>query len=379
MHEVHKGSCFMRHHRLPFSHIILTLIAANLLILLSGCAASQSQGAVIAYTSHVPSVRYSAVQLVPAPPLSATVLTAQRHLFTFASSNVGLMQPVADKSGNIWVGEMNANSLGYLNARTGAVASWRLPRGQYGIMGTAIDAQGNIWFSEQFANYIGRFNISQKTIHMFSLGTTKGAALGPQQLQFDARGFLWFTASDGNAIGRLDPTTGAVRLWTLPASPSGMVVAPDGHVWFGYLTGGAIGSLDPTTGQIIIYQLPHSSAQIYSMSIDSAGHLWFTEASPGRLDMFDPVTNTLTELPVPSIEGRSPSLSELVIDPQGNVWFVDVGANMLVRYVPGKHAFTFYQLSLSSASPFALTLSPSGNLWFTAGNATVNYLGEMAS
>jgi streptogramin lyase len=102
-----------------------------------------------------------------------------------------------------------------------------------------------------------------------------------------------------------------------------------------------------------------------------------TEASPGRLGMFDPATGRLTELPVSSIEGSSPSLSELVDDQQGNIWFVDVGANMLGRYVPGKQAITFFKLSLAPTSPFALTLAPTGDLWFTAGNATVNYLGKM--
>jgi hypothetical protein len=50
---------------------------------------------------------------------------------------------------------------------------------------------------------------------------------------------------------------------------------------------------------------------------------------------------------------------------------------MLGRYVPGKQAITFFKLSLAPTSPFALTLAPTGDLWFTAGNATVNYLGKM--
>lgn len=353
-----------------------SLVLGALLVLLAGCGTTQPTAA--AQTQQARVVRQGQVRIVPAPAISTTIVSARRHLYTFATSNVGLMQPVVDAQGNVWVGEMNVNSLGLLDTRTGAVKSWSLPNGQYGIMTTLIDAQGNIWYSEQFADYIGRFDPVQHTFRTFPLGTWKGVALGPQNMQFDAQGKLWFTASDGNAIGRLDPQTGAVHIWSLPASPSGLVVAPNGTAWFGYLTGGSIGSLDPATGQITLYALQHTQAQVYAMTMDSAGHLWFTEASPGRLGMFDPATDSLTEFPIPAIDGSAPTLSELVIDRQGDIWFVDVAANMLVRYIPGKQTYTFYRLSLSPASPFALTLSPTGNLWFTAGNAAVNYLGEMA-
>lgn len=366
---------YQRHS--PARHIIASLIASTLFLVLIGCGSRPITPVVSSATAHVLPVRYGQVHLTPAPSFSTTVQYAHRQLYTFAASNIGLMQPAVDQQGNVWIGEMNTNSLGRLNAQTGAVTSWPLPQGDYGIMATLIDSQGNIWFSEQFANYIGRFDPRQHTFHVFPLGTVHGAALGPQDMQFDAQGLLWFTASDGNAIGRLDPKTGAVHIWPLPTSPSGLVVAPDGLVWFGYLSGGAIGNLDPTTGEITIYKLAHTQAQVYAMSMDNAGQLWFTEASPGRLGMFNPATGNLTELPVPTVDGHSPSLSELASDQQNNVWFVDVGANMLVRYVPGKQNYTFYRLSLSSASPFALTIGAHGAVWFTAGNANVNYLGEM--
>ena len=361
------------------SFLEIASFVASLLLIIVAAGCGTSQATAVSSTPQGLPVRQGQVHIVPAPALSTTVLTAQRRLYTFAQSNVGVMQPVVDAQGNVWIGEMNANSLALLNARTGAVTSWPLPDGHYGIMATILDSQGDIWFSEQFADYIGRFDPRRQAFQTFPLGTWDGAALGPSDLQFDAHGMLWFTASDGRALGRLNPRTGAIHVWPLPASPSGLVVAPNGLVWFGYLTGGAFGSLDPTTGQITVYPLAQKQSQVYAMTIDAAGQIWFTEASPGRLGRFDPATGALTELPVPSVEGRSSALSELVIDQHGAIWFVDVGANMLGRYVPGTQTVTFFRLSLATASPFALTLAPTGDLWFTAGDAAVNYLGEMAA
>jgi streptogramin lyase len=109
------------------------------------------------------------VQLAPAPTISTAVRTAQSHLYTFAQSNVGLMQPAVDAQGHVWVGEMHANRLGCLNPKTGVVTSWEPPGGQYGIMTTTVDAQGNAWFAEQNANYIGRFDTRQHTFRLFPL------------------------------------------------------------------------------------------------------------------------------------------------------------------------------------------------------------------
>ena len=338
------------------------------------------------------SVRQVRVHLAPAPTISTAVYVAQRHLYTFSRSNVGLMQPAVDAQGNVWVGEMNANRFGRLNSQTGVVTSWEPPGAQYGIMATAVDAQGNAWFAEQNANYIGRFEKRQQTFHIFPLGTWKGSPLGPQDLHFDSKGFPWFTAEAAGAIARLDPGTGTIRLWSVPSpapalpapqagspsSPFSLTVAANGRVWFGELAGGAIGTLDPLTGQITLYDLPNPQTQVFSLAMDTTGRIWFTEVLPGKLGMLDPTTGTLTELPVPALSGGSPALYELVIDHKGNIWFVDVGANTLVRYAPGKQTLTFFQLSLPGSVPFGLTLDPAGKLWFTAGGGLANYIGELA-
>jgi virginiamycin B lyase len=370
----------------PVFLVLALFTLSSLLVLLNGCdTPGTGNSTVTAPMAQAQSVRQVRVHLAPAPTISTTVRTAQRHLYTFASSNVGLMQPAVDAQGNVWVGEMHANRLGRLNSRTGRVTSWTPPGAQYGIMTTIVDAQGNAWFAEQNANYIGRFDPRQQTFRIFPLGTWKGNSLGPQDLHFDGRGLLWFTAESGGVIGRLDPETGAMRIWPIPSPtagipsyPSSLFVTPKGRVWFGDYAGGMIGQLDPETGQITLYDLPDPQIQVFSMAADTAGRIWFTEVLPGKLGMFDPKTDTLTELSVPALSGSPPALYELVIDHQNAIWFVDVGANTLIRYSPGKRMLAFYKLSLPSSAPFGLTLDPAGKLWFTAGGSSANYVGEMA-
>jgi len=356
---------------------VLALFALSALLMpLSSCGTpAPALSAATTPVTQAQSVRQVPVYLAPPPPISTTVRVAQRRLSIVSTSDVGLMQPAVDARGNVWVGEMNTNRLTRLNSQTGVVTSWTPPGAQYGIMTTAVDAQGNTWFAEQNANYIGRFDPRQQTFRLFPLGTWKGSPLGPQDLRFDSRGMLWFTAPEGGVIGRLDPRTGTMRVWPVPFSPSTLTITGSGLVWFG--ADGAIGTLDPASGQIILYDLPNPQVQVFSMATDSAGRLWFTEVLPGKLGMFDPTTGTLTELPVPALIGGPPALYELVIDHKEDVWFVDVGANTLVRYAPGEQTLTFFQLSLPGSAPFGLTLDPAGKLWFTAGGSPANYVGEM--
>jgi virginiamycin B lyase len=373
-----------RPQRFPAWPVLAWFTLCSLLVLLSGCSTPGTNES--AGTAPVaPSIRQVRVRVVPAPSIAQAVRTGQRHLYPFSTSDVGLMQPAVDAQGNIWAGEMNTNRLSRLNTRTGIVTSWTPPGAQYGIMTTIVDAQGEVWFAEQNANYIGRFDPRQQTFRIFPVGTWKGNPLGPQDLHFDAKGLLWFTATIAGAIGQLDPSTGAIRIWPvpstnpkIPSSPYSLTITPGGQIWFGDFAGGAIGTLDPLTGQITLYDLPNPQTQVFSIANDSAGHIWFTEVLPGKLGMFDPATVTLTELPIPAVWGGPPALYGLVIDHRENIWFVDVGANTLVRYASTNLALTFFQLSLPSSDPSGLTLDSAGNLWFTAGGSSADYVGEMA-
>ncbi len=319
-------------------------------------------------------------------PLPVEIMrAAQQRLYPFPSSNVGLMQPSVDSQGNVWVGEMYANRLARLNWYTGAITTWEPPGGKYGIMTTAIDAQGDVWFVEQGANYIGRFDPVTQTFRTFLLGNVHGHPLGPQDLQFDARGLLWFTAVVGGRIGRLDPTSGVVQTWPVPSlsasvqsMPFSLTVTAGGQVWFGEITGGGVGHLDPSTGRITLYRLANAQVGVFSMAHDTKGRIWFTEIAPGTLGMIDTTTNRLMELPVPAISGKSAALYGLVVTPDGNVWFVDNGADALARFTPGKASYTFFGLALPSSAPFGLTLDVRGKLWFTVSGSSANSIGEIA-
>lgn len=317
-------------------------------------------------------------------PANVTVQAAQARLYPFPQTNVGLMQPAVDRQENVWVGEMYANRLARLDSRTGVVTTWKPPHGMNSLMSTAIDSKGEVWFVEQSANYIGRFDPAQQAFRIFPLPSIHGRPMGPQDLQFDATGQLWFTATIGGRIGRLDPTSGVIQTWPVPAPRAGMEPVPfsltvthDEQVWFGYIAGGAVGRFDPATNEFTLYHLADPQAQIFSLAHDTHGRIWFTEIVPGKLGMIDSATGHVTELAVPTVANHPAALYELVVVPNGDVWFVNNGAGALVRYTPKDSRYTFFQLSLSSSAPYGLALDQTGTLWFTTSGPTTNAVGKV--
>lgn len=320
------------------------------------------------------------------PTPRVLVQTVQARLYPFPSTQVGLMQPAVDAQGNVWVGEMGANRLVRLDGRTGAITTWEPPDAKFGIMTTRIDARGNVWFVEQNANYLGRFDPTTATFRTYPLGLAHGKRLGPQDLQFDATGKLWFTAFMGSELGRLDPITGNVQTWPVPdpapgvsGAPFALALTPNGQVWFGDLPGGAVGHLDPATGQIKLYRLADPEAEVFSMTSDLAGRLWFTELDSGKLGMIDPAVNRISEFSIPARLGPPRGLYTISRASQGDLWFVDNGANALVRYTPGRATFTFYPLSVPACTPYALALDAAGGVWFTAAGGDTSFIGRFTS
>ena len=204
-----------RQRNSPALPVLAVFTLCTLLIILSGCgtpATSNRNNALTSSatqvgTSFSASVRQVRARVVPAPSITTAVYTAQRRLYTFSTTNVGLMQPAVDAQDNVWIGEMHSNLFGRLDTHTGVVTTWTPPGGQYGIMTSTIDAQGNIWFAEQIANYIGRFDPRQQTFRIFSLGTWQGNPTGATRPALRWQGLV-VVYSDGSrgdrAIGPQD-------------------------------------------------------------------------------------------------------------------------------------------------------------------------------
>jgi streptogramin lyase len=98
-------------------------------------------------------------------------------------------------------------------------------------------------------------------------------------------------------------------------------------------------------------------------------NLWFTASPNGATDMVVgkiTLDGTVTEYPVEAREGRANSIAS---GADGNLWFVEEGANAIGRSsVNGK--VTSFPLPGEKSRPTAITAGADGNLWFTEGGTS---------
>lgn len=188
---------------------------------------------------------------------------------------------------------------------------------------------------------------------------------------FDAAGNLWFiktnfvSVSDisGN-IGRID-TAGHVTEFPAMANsqPTGIVAGPDGALWFADLGLGVIGRMTPA-GKMTTYPLPVAGDPADRASIIAGGdrHVWFTDTSLhtpysgviGRISM-DGVSQLFPQPPQSTPE-------DLVWGPDGALWFLDPGLNVIGRVAPDG-ATARYPLGAPIGTRSPLIVGRDGNLW----------------
>ena len=125
-----------------------------------------------------------------------------------------------------------------------------------------------------------------------------------------------------------------------------------------------------------MYPLPRTESEAMRPALDHLGRLWFGAMGLHALVVFDPRTQLFHSLTPP---GGQHGITGVLVAPVDTIWFADQSANSLGHYVPATGHFQRYPLprittpdpsqpghfqSLPSG-PNELVLDPQGDIWFT--------------
>lgn len=369
----------------PFALLVGALVAVTLLLLAQVADALLASQSYAAASSAALQRSTPTAEAHTSASANVKVTPAQLHYYPTNDPRASLMQPVVDRKGYVWFGEMRANKFARLDPNTGEIREWDPPSGRYGLMMATLGPDGAIWFTEDNAGYIGRFDPTTEQFTTFPLTPYGGHSPGPQHLIFDRAGQLWFTLNHTGEIGRLNPATGEIRTWLVLAAegeraphPYSLAVTQEGVVWFGAaLYGGVVGSLNPRSGAVTVHHLSRPTAQVTAMVSDGNGNIWFTELQFNRLGHIDTRTGQVTELTLPEPVGATTGNYALDVAPDGAVWLTSFDANAIIRYMPSSNTFTFYTLLIPQSVPFGMTIAADGSVWFTSDGEPNDYIGHV--
>jgi streptogramin lyase len=259
----------------------------------------------------------------------------------------GIMGVEVAADDTVWYAEQYANYIGHYIPATRHFQLYQLPHisapdpsdpGKTQSLPAApndlaFDARGNVWFTELNANAIGRLDPRSGAIKQFALATSSRATmLEPYGIAIDPRGIVWFTEASTSTIGRLDPTTGALRFYTVPGLSTGLMeIAGDarGAIWVTSFNAGLLLNLNPQTGTITRYYAPASgdnAGGLYGLTITPDGEIWVTLSALSVVARLDVASDRFFYYTIPT--GASLPLG-IVSGPDHTLWFTEAGSDKI--------------------------------------------------
>jgi streptogramin lyase len=285
-----------------------------------------------------------------------------------------------DAHGNLWFTLAGSAALAELTPSNGTVHVFRLPEAKnatLGSWGVLVDgAHERVWFTDQFSNSVWSFSIPTRVFTEYHLANPYST---PYQIAEDKGGNVWFTETDSDRIGEIF-ANGTLREYQVPlgqdynlasrsVGPAGIAIDPQGTVWFTEVYANSIGSF--SNGRFQQYNLNGEVSFPNGIAVGPDGEIWITQHGPSFISEFNPKTGSLRTIST-SVVNVTATLPYFVqVDGNGNVWFDEHYGNAIAEFVASNNSLIEYRIpsgvpDLGNLSgSFTITLSPSGQPWFT--------------
>ena len=286
----------------------------------------------------------------------------------FPTTNAGLMMPVVDRTGTVWVAEMNVNRLASMDPTTRTLRELTFPDPVRSSMGAVVDGKGNIWVAQEASDALGRFDPLTGAYTEIPVPTPVAA---PSGIAIDDSGDIWFTELAVGKIGRYDPATGKFDEYALASEnsiPYWLAVAPDGRVWFTELQGAQVGVVDPVSGSVVELPTPGGETST-GIAVDSSGIVWFATTA-GSLVRLDPSDDQMTVHKLSSSNAYG-----VAVAPDGKVW-VGTFTNSIASYDPPTDQLRTINLG-NNSQPWWPTVGPDGSVWVVLATPQGNGLAQL--
>jgi streptogramin lyase len=223
---------------------------------------------------------------------------------------------VLDRSGNVWYSDFGQMFLGKLDAKTGQVTQYPVPKNKpefpVGSLNLEIDANDGIWLGAMYQAELARFDPKTATFQTWPIPKdwdSNGAQFGHLAVAgTPVDGKVWIKNSDGTFVYRLDLASGAMENLGAPKDPTtgkkvgtyGLHSDAENNIYLLDFSAGDIARIDAKTKHLTFYYTPTPNSHPRRGRVDGEGRLWFAEYLGDRIGMLDPRTGLIQEWKVPT-------------------------------------------------------------------------------
>ncbi len=195
-----------------------------------------------------------------------------------------------DTHGDLWFTEMNTDSIGKLDTKTGKFTHYPLSRQatvqKYNPYGIAIDPAGSVWFTEAGTNILGHLDPTTGHIQFFTL---PGPSNPLMEVASDTHGTIWATTFNSATLIKFDPRHATFSTYLAPDADKGisgmygLAVTPQNEIWVTIAASNVIARFDPNTKHFIYYQIPTENSSPLGVAYSADHTIWFTESAGNQV------------------------------------------------------------------------------------------------
>lgn len=181
-------------------------------------------------------------------------------------------------------------------------------------------------------------------------------------------GAVWFAEATMYSVTRLkDGKLERKVIDSVRGGPYGVAAAPDGSVWATLQSANQLLHI-ATDGGMRSYDIPTRSSSPTDIAVDVQGAVWFIEFRSNRLGRFK--DGRWDEYTVDA--GPTAGLTGLAVAPDGSVWFGMLRSGALARWRNGE--IEKFVLPRTGARPYSVAADSKGNIWYAD---IAGYIGQI--
>jgi len=257
-----------------------------------------------------------------------------------------------------------------IDAETGAVTGYTLsvPDPVPAFNTLAVDAADRLWIADGNDRLV-LFDPGTRAFTVFPVpGDMFTLPAYPYGVTVAPDGTIWFTCWTDRSLGRYDPVGGTFQRFApvgnLPNDPVEIAFDAAGIGYFTMRKAGAnppgLGRIDPGTGAFQTWLGPYPGAFNPWGIVRVGSVFWFMDHSASKIVRFDPATGTFTAT------STAPELIDghfLVADELGRLWFSAFASSRLGRFDPTTASFAWKDIGEELPSPIGIARTQDGVIW----------------
>jgi streptogramin lyase len=264
-----------------------------------------------------------------------------------------------DPSRILWISDFTAGQIWGVNPTSGEYDIYNVT----GYPGDARQAGGYLWWADGLSNMIGRVSTND---HTFTKWEIPGANAF-YGTNLDDLGRMYTVDSVDPILYRLDPDGAKICSFELPGlGASTYLVRNAGYLWLGDGISSLLMRFQITDGSLTSWSLPEDSSP-FGMVVDGEGNLWYIDTGLDLLGRLNPATNQLDSFALPN--GDTP---EMIAVQSSFLWYTEQSLPGIGRLDPIVASHTSLPLTSNNSqlTPTCTDISPSstGTLDVTSGS-----------